>query len=46
MYLEKRLESFLGCLLLEPFLLFRAEGTRLFGLLDLVKDSFELDCRT
>lgn len=44
-YLEKRLETLLGCLLLEPFLLFGAEVTRLFGLLDLVKDGFELDRR-
>ena len=44
-YLEKRLKTLLCRLLLEPFLLFGAEGTRLFGLLDLVKDSFELDRR-
>ena len=44
-YFEKCLETLLCRLLLEPFLFFGAEGTRLFGLLDLVKDGFELDRR-
>lgn len=45
MYLEKRLETLLCCLFLEPFLLFGAEGTRLFGLLDLVEHGLEFNRR-
>ena len=43
-YFEKSLETLLCRLFLEAFLLFRAEGTRLFGLLNLVEYGLELNC--
>jgi hypothetical protein len=43
-YLEEGMEALFCSLFLEAFLLFRTEVARLFGLLYLVKHSFELDC--
>ena len=44
-YLEERLEALLSGLFLEAFLLFGAEVARLFGLLYLVENSLEFNCR-